>query len=101
MPLSARTFGDIWVGICCCHPPIPCVGMAGPIITGSPDAKTGGLPQARLTDMTIGYCGHPGVIVSGSALQKTNGLPTARLSDSVTGCNIGVVATGNPTHEVG
>jgi len=53
MPLSARTFGDIWVGICCCHPPIPCIGMAGPIITGSPNTKSGNLPQARLVDMTI------------------------------------------------
>lgn len=101
MPLSARAFGDIWVGICCCHPPIPCIGMVGPIITGAITAKSGGQPQARLTDMTIGGCGHPGIIVSGSAVEKTEGRPSARLGDSVTGCNIGVIATGNSTHDIG
>ena len=75
--------------------------MVGPIITGSADTKSGGSPQARLSDMTIGACGHPGVIVTGSATQKTNGLSSARVGEIVTGCNIGVVATGNPTHIIG
>ena len=75
MPNSARAFVDIWVGICCCHPPIPCIGMVGPIITASVDTKSGGSGQARLTDMTIGGCGHPGIIVSSSVNHKTNGGP--------------------------
>ncbi len=99
MPLSARV-GDIWVGICCCHPPIPCIGMAGPIIVGSADTQSSNSAQARLTDMTIGYCGHPGFIVSASPNHKTNNLGSARVSDSVTGCNIGVIATGNPIHTI-
>ncbi len=36
MPASAR-IGDIWTGTCCCHPPYPCIPMAGYIVTGSPD----------------------------------------------------------------
>jgi uncharacterized Zn-binding protein involved in type VI secretion len=70
--------------------------MAGPIVTGSPDAKTNGLSQARLTDTTIGYCGHPGTIVSASAVCKANGIGRARIGDQVTGCNIGVIVTGSP-----
>lgn len=100
MPNSARAFVDIWTGICCCHPPIPCIGMVGPIITGSINTKSGGSPQARLTDMTIGTCGHPGIIVTASVNHKTNGLGSARVGDSVTGCNIGVIATGNTTHTI-
>ena len=53
MPASAR-IGDIWAGICCCHPQIPCIGMSGPIITGSPNSVSCNSPQARLTDVTIG-----------------------------------------------
>ena len=99
MPVAAR-LTDIWVGICCCHVSPPCIGMAGPIISASPDAISTGLGQARLTDMTIGYCGHPGIIVSASANHKTNNLGSARIGDAVTGCNIGVIATGNPTHTI-
>ena len=101
MPKAARAFVDIWTGICCCHPPIPCIGMTGPIIGGSVNTKSGGSPQARLTDMTIGSCGHPGIIITGSATHKTNNLGSARVGDQVTGCNIGVIATGNPTHDIG
>lgn len=98
MPNSSRAFVDIWVGICCCHSPTPCIPMVGPIITGSPNTKSGGSPQARLSDMTIGTCGHPGVIVTGSPTEKTNGLPSARIGDSVTGCNLGILITGNVSH---
>jgi hypothetical protein len=99
MPNSARVT-DIWVGICCCHPPAPCIPMAGPIIAGSPNDISGGLSQARLTDMVIGYCGHPGMIISASPNCKANGLGKARIGDSVTGCTIGVIATGSPNHIV-
>ena len=97
MPANAR-LTDIWCGVCCCHPPIPCVGMCGPIITSSPNRDVNNLGQARLTDITIGFCGHAGVIVSGSGLADTNNLPDARVGDAVAGCNIGVIVTGSPDH---
>jgi len=97
MPANAR-LTDIWVGICCCHPPAPCIPMSGPIVTASPTRTVNNLGQARLTDTTIGWCGHPGIIVTGSPTAKTDNLPDARITDSVTGCNIGVIVTGSPDH---
>lgn len=97
MPSVAR-IGDMWVGICCCHPPIPCIGMSGTIITGSGNAKSGGPSVGRLTDIVIGFCGHPGTIVSASGKNFTNALGKARVGDAVTGCTIGTIITGNPTH---
>jgi len=99
MASSAR-IGDIWAGICCCHPPIPCIGMTGFIITGSPNSISGSSPQARLLDITIGACGHTGVIVTASPNTLTNSLGKARVGDAVTGCNIGTIITGFPTHQV-
>jgi uncharacterized Zn-binding protein involved in type VI secretion len=75
--------------------------MSGPIITSSANHISLGLGQARLTDMTIGGCGHTGTIVSGAPTCVTNSLPKARIGEMVTGCNIGNVVTGNTTHEVG
>ena len=98
--LSAR-IGDAWVGICCCHVDPPCVPMGGIIVSGSPNAVSGGPSQSRLTDVTIGWCGHPGIIVSSSSTSVTNGLGKARIGDAVTGCNIGTIVSGNPTHDVG
>lgn len=100
MPKAAKSFVDIWSGICCCHPPIPCIPMVGPIITASINTTSNGTGQARITDMTIGACGHPGIIVTGSANHTTNTLGSARLGDMVTGCNIGVIITGHPTHDI-
>lgn len=101
MPASSRFIVDIWAGICCCHIDPTCIGMAGPIITGSANNKSGNFGQARLTDMTIGYCGHPGTIVTASSRSLSNNLGKARIGDSVTGCNIGSVISGLTTHEVG
>lgn len=92
---------DMWVGICCCHVDPTCIGMSGRIITASPNAKSGGLNTARLTDMVIGNCGHCGTIVTASALNLTNGLGKARVGDQVTGCTIGKIVTGSPTHDTG
>ncbi len=99
MAFSAR-IGDIWTGICCCHVLPPCIPMTGFVITGSPNAQSGNSPQARLTDMTIGACGHPGIIVTASVNALANSLGKARVGDQITGCNIGVIVTGNPTHQV-
>ena len=100
MPASSR-LTDMWVGICCCHSDPTCESMGGWIITGSADTISGGLPQARLTDTTVGYCGHTGLIVTGAPTTFSNGLPAARIGETVTGCNIGTVITGNPSHNIG
>ena len=107
MPASSR-FGDMWTGICCCHDKDhheqdgnDCIPMAGIVISGSADSVSSNQGQGRMTDMTIGYCGHPGIIISSSGSHKTNSLGTARTGDGVTGCNVGVLVTGNPSHIVG
>lgn len=100
MPSSAR-LTDVWSGICCCHPPIPCIGMTGPIITASANKLSGSLGSARLTDTTQGGCGHTGTIVSGSSVVFVNSLQKATIGSAVTGCNIGNVVTGNPNHCIG
>lgn len=99
--MNSSRIGDAWIGICCCHSDPTCVSMGGIIISGSPNAKSGGPSQSRLTDVTIGWCGHPGMIISSSIRSKTNSLGKARIGDSITGCNIGIIITGNPTHDVG
>jgi uncharacterized Zn-binding protein involved in type VI secretion len=75
--------------------------MSGFIISGSSNAVSAGLGAARVTDMTIGTCGHTGIIVTGSGTNVTNGLGKATVGSTVTGCNIGTVVTGNPTHNTG
>lgn len=97
MPSISRQ-SDIWTGICCCHKDPKCIGMGGYIITASPNHISSGLGVGRFTDITIGYCGHSGTIVSGSPNDNTNGFSKARVGSAVTGCNIGTVVTGNPTH---
>lgn len=94
MPGNARAL-DVWAGICCCHPPIPCIGMAGPIVTFSTDTNINGRGQARLLDMVIGFCGHPGIIVSASGDTRCNGRGVARLLDVVTGCTVGMIVTAS------
>jgi len=89
---------DLWSGICCCHSDPDCIPMAGPIITASGNASSVALAQARLTDMVIGYCGHPGTIVTSSGRNFTNTLGKARVGDQVTGCTIGNLITGAPRH---
>jgi hypothetical protein len=95
MPAASR-LTDLWVGICCCHVDPPCIPMSGFIITGSSDAYTNSLRQARVTDLTIGFCGDTGHIITGSPNDYTNNLYRARIGDIVVGCNIGVVVTGSP-----
>ncbi len=94
MPGNAR-LTDLWAGVCCCHPPIPCIGMAGPIVTSSPNVNTNSLPQARQTDVDIGFCGHPGIIACSSGNTYVNSLGVARLGDCVVGCTIGAIVTAS------
>ena len=98
MPRVAR-IGDGWEGICCCHPPIPCIPMTGEITSGNTDHESGGSPIARIGDTVTGACGHTGVIDSGASTHESGGSKVARVGDSTTGCLIGEIVEGNPTHE--
>ena len=100
MPSSSR-LTDQWIGQCCCHSSPTCIPMGGMIITASGNAGSGILKQARLTDITIGWCGHTGIIVSSSMASFTNTLGKARIGSQVVGCNIGMVISGRFDHEVG
>ena len=100
MPFASRQFADIWAGICCCHDSPRCVDMAGPIIAASEDNKSSGINKSRMSDITIGYCGHPGNIVTGAPACRSNSLGKARIGDMVVGCNIGNIVTGSARHEV-
>jgi len=93
MSAHAR-MGDMFVGVCCCHPPIPCIGSAGVIVTGASKTTTEYLPDARIGDVGIGFCGHPTVIVSGSGTVTIEGSSNARVGDAVAGCIVGVIVTG-------
>jgi len=92
---------DEWSGICCCHPPIPCVGMTGYIIEGLTNILTVGQDQAILLHETIGDCGHTGYIVSASSKVVGSGKGKARIGDDVTGCNIGNIITGTSKVQTG
>jgi len=95
MPPQSRMSVDIGVGHCCCHPPIPCIPMTGPILTGSSSVICNGLGVARLGDIVIGGCGHTGVLVSSSGSVKSNGLGNVRIGDAFVGCFTGVIVTGS------
>ena len=92
--------GDLWAGVCVCHPPIPVIGMAGPIVTASGHTVVDNKGDARLLDATVGFCGHPGVIVSASRNTQTDHRGQARVTSAVVGCVIGAVVTGSG-HTVG
>lgn len=107
MPKASR-MGDQWYGICCCHDKddpdedgTDCIPMGGIIITASGNSGSNGQGQARVGDLTIGWCGHTGMIISGSATSLMNSLGKARIGEGVFGCNIGDIITGSPNHEVG
>lgn len=100
MPKISR-ITDRWTGICCCHTDPTCIGMGGKIISGNATHQSGSLNVARIGDMVIGDCGHPGRIVTGAPKQFSSGPGVARITEFVTGCTIGRIITGNPTHDVG
>lgn len=92
---------DLWVGVCCCHPPYPCIPMTGRIYTASTDTFSTEKGQGRLVDETIGECGHPGKVIQGSNICFANERGKAFVGAGVTGCNIGNIVTGNQTHFIG
>ncbi len=75
---------------------VPHVG--GPISTGMPTVITGGMPQARVTDICV-CVGPPDMIVKGSPTVLVGGLMAARIGDlTVHG---GSIVTGFPTVLIG
>jgi len=86
--------GDMFAGICCCHPPAPCIGMAGVIVTGASNTSTENSPDSRIGDVGVGFCGHSTVIVSGSNTTTIESNSNARLGDAVAGCITGSLITG-------
>jgi uncharacterized Zn-binding protein involved in type VI secretion len=69
--------------------PVPHVG--GPITLGAPTVLTGGLPQARVTDMAT-CVGPPDTIVKGSTTVLVTNLPAARIGDQT--AHGGVIVLG-------
>ena len=75
---------------------VPHVG--GPIVRGSLNVFTGGLPQARVGDM-LTCIGPPDFIAKGSTGVYVNDIPAARLGDST--AHGGVIVVGLPTVLIG
>jgi len=75
---------------------VPHVG--GPIITGMPTVLTGGMPQARITDLCT-CVGPPDMIIKASATVLVGSLPAARIGDQTV--HGGVIITGLPTVLIG
>jgi len=97
MPNAARMTDKILQDGPHCHAPIhpaalvptpaPHPAMPLTIILGQPNVLIGGMPAARLTDMSqpcmLAGCvpGGPGMIAKGSATVLVGGLPAARVAD--------------------
>lgn len=100
MPPAARMTDMVLQDAPHCHAPIhpaapvpapaPHPAMPLPIVMGQPNVLIGGLPAARLTDMTqpcvLAGCapGGPGMLSLGSATVLIGGLPAGRVSDLTT-----------------
>jgi len=98
---KAVRVGDVFVGTCCCHPPIPCIGMAGVIVSGASNAKIENASAARVGDIGIGYCGHPTVLVTGSGAASSASSDNSRIGDAVAGCILGAMVTGASKTDIG
>ena len=101
MGVPVARVGDLGVGQCCCHPPVPCIGMSGTVSTGSVNVFAAGSLVTRIGDIVIGGCGHVGIIVSGSGSVIVNGIPASRIGDAFVGCFTGTIVTGAPNVLVG
>lgn len=95
MCLNVARMTDIAIGICCGHPPIPCIPWIGVIISGSLNTYCNNLKVARVGDDVMGC--HRGKIVSGSAKTFVNNKQMARITDSVAvGPPRGIIISGSP-----
>ena len=98
MPQVSR-ITDRFIGVCCCHPPIPCISTGGRIIEGSPKHVSTGQKVGRVTSLCLGDCGHFTRVVTGAASQYTAGPKVARVTSNVaSSCITGKVVTGAPKH---
>jgi uncharacterized Zn-binding protein involved in type VI secretion len=77
--------------------PVPHVGgpISGPC---APTVLTGGLPQAKLTDLAV-CAGGPDVLTMGSPTVLVNGMPAVRMGDLT--AHGGTVAVGLPNVLIG
>jgi uncharacterized Zn-binding protein involved in type VI secretion len=95
--MPAARMGDMHA---CPMAPPPHVG--GPVMVPcSPDVFTGGMPQARVTDLCIctGVGGPVDMIIMGSPCVYVNGLPAARVTDPT--AHGGVIVMGCPNVFIG
>ena len=98
MPNVSRVT-DRFVGVCCCHPPIPCIGTGGRIIAGNTNHESTSQKAGRVTSLCLGDCGHFTRIVSGAGTHETGGLKVGRVTSNVaSACIVGSVVTGAPQH---
>ncbi len=75
---------------------VPHVG--GPVTLGAFTVLTGGMPQARVTDLAI-CVGPPDAILLGSFTVLVSGLPAARMGDPTV--HGGMIVSGYPTVLIG
>ncbi|MCK5019536.1 MAG: hypothetical protein KAS32_20925 [Candidatus Peribacteraceae bacterium] len=92
---------DMFVGTCCCHSDPTCIGMSGMLIAGNAIQQVEGKSQSRVSDMGMGFCGHPTFLITGSGTNFSSGPAKSRTGDSVTGCVTGVMITGASTENSG
>jgi hypothetical protein len=98
MPKVSR-ITDRFIGICCCHPPIPCISTGGRIIDGSTKHISTNKTVSYVTSLCLGDCGHYTRIVTGASTQKTAGKSVGRIGSKVSSaCITGEVITGAPKH---
>lgn len=97
MGMPAARVGDMHVCPMISPGPVPHVG--GPILPPCmPTVLTGGIPQARVTDMCV-CVGPPDMIAMGSFTVLVGGLPAARIGDMT--MHGGNIVVGLPTVLIG
>ena len=99
--LGVARVGDIGVGICCGHPPAPCIPMTGTLITGATNFLSESLPVSRIGDIMIGSCGHIGTMITGCDTFTIIGSGVCRIGDSFSGVFSGAVISGSTKFLVG
>jgi hypothetical protein len=95
MPAHCRV-GDIGVGICCCHPPIPCIGYVTVFVTGSSSTSADGRAEVREGDIGASTCGHATIALTGSGSNQNDGRAVHRTGDIGINCGVYVALTGSP-----
>ena len=94
----ASRIGDMHVCLMSTPALVPIPHVGGPVVMGSPNVLTGGIPQARITDMCTCF-GPPDMILIGSATVLVNGLMAARVGDMTV--HGGSLVMGLPTVLIG